>query len=613
MSKECRYIYYWFLLAFSTKASWPDKPAQHCSYCAESCFVCMPGYYGQHCDKECSSCNKEEICDRQNGTCVKRDVAISIESGWAYNCMLCNGECKSCFSGWYKINCTLECNNCDKDGCERLSGVCYNCAGGYCGTHCTERCPENCTDNGVCDRDSKVCLDGCKKGWWGDHCHIPCSEGCLQQECTFDGKECKHGCREGYYGGMCNHRNCSRRCQHCDVNYNCLECVNMFYGEKCSKRCNDGCKNGVCSRDGSCVCRDGYVGNDCFLKVQNTDYYMTTVRHSESCNCVPCNGQCSVCRPGWYGDECKHLCTNCNKDGCEKQTGICHKCKDGYYGYRCILCPENCSRIQNEPYCHPETGMCLHGCTPGWFGVYCNSTCSLGCLNRECNTAGTQCLNGCVDGRYGRLCNNTCSSYCMKQICHNDGTCLQGCKSGFSGEHCLERTRTQTDYISKMDLLIGGLSSLVIFIVIAIVVVCCLRRKRSKAMDGVEVREPTRHETASQHHDEQIDDIRSLRSESASSDHYDYIDDNDLHSISDSTAENIRTSPSAQYLHPQIERDDFNILVDQNEQCSLDIHRVYSSAYLHPVLEQCDHIDNVSICNHAEDFPNGNHCFQSTV
>ncbi|XP_041347357.1 uncharacterized protein LOC121367312 [Gigantopelta aegis] len=103
---------------------------------------------------------------------------------------------------------------------------------------------------------------------------------------------------------------------------------------------------------------------------------------------------------------------------------------------------------------------------------------------------------------------------------------------------------------------------------IAVVVVCCLRscyfRKRSKAMDRVEVREPTRHEAASLHHDEQIDDIRSLRSESASSDHYDYIDDNDLHSISDSTAENIRRSPSAQYLHPLIERDDFNILVDQN-------------------------------------------------
>ncbi|XP_041349693.1 protein draper-like [Gigantopelta aegis] len=303
MSKECRFIYCCFLLAFYAKTLWTDKLDQHCSYCVESCSVCLPGYYGQHCNKRCTVCGRDETCDRQNGNCVKIDFFANIGSDWAYYCMLCRGECKLCFSGWYGINCTRECKNCSIDGCNKTTGKCHKCAEGYYGTQCTDKCPENCGNNAICDRYTSVCLDGCKIGWWGDQCRIPCGEGCLNAECTFDGERCIHGCKEGYHGALCNIRSCSKGCQRCDDNYNCLECVNTFYGEKCSKRCNDGCSRGICSRDGSCVCRDGYAGNNCSLKVQTTNYYLTTVEVSESCNCVPCNGQCTLCRPGWYGNE----------------------------------------------------------------------------------------------------------------------------------------------------------------------------------------------------------------------------------------------------------------------------------------------------------------------
>ncbi|XP_041349688.1 multiple epidermal growth factor-like domains protein 10 [Gigantopelta aegis] len=154
--------------------------------------------------KQCRVCDQDEMCDHQNGNCVKRDHSMNISSIWAYNCALCSGQCKSCDSGWYGENCTERCINCGMDGCNRTTGICLECKSYYCGTNCTDTCPKTCSRSrekrSVCHRDSRYCLNGCQKGMWGDRCDIPCSKGCLNRNCRFDGT-CH--CRPGYTGSEC--------------------------------------------------------------------------------------------------------------------------------------------------------------------------------------------------------------------------------------------------------------------------------------------------------------------------------------------------------------------------------------------------------------------------
>ncbi|XP_041349684.1 platelet endothelial aggregation receptor 1-like isoform X2 [Gigantopelta aegis] len=154
--------------------------------------------------KQCRVCDQDEMCDHQNGNCVKRDHSLNISSIWAYNCALCSGQCKSCDSGWYGENCTERCINCELDGCNITTGICFQCNSYYCGTNCTETCPKTCsrsrTKRSVCHRDTRQCLSGCQKGMWGDRCDIPCSKGCWNRECHFDGT-CH--CIPGYTGSQC--------------------------------------------------------------------------------------------------------------------------------------------------------------------------------------------------------------------------------------------------------------------------------------------------------------------------------------------------------------------------------------------------------------------------
>ena len=46
-------------------------------------------------------------------------------------------------------------------------------------------------------------------------------------------------------------------------------------------------------------------------------------------------------------------------------------------------------------------------------------------------------LQACEDGYYGKECNSTCGHCFYQNDCfHENGTCLNGCKLGYSGELC---------------------------------------------------------------------------------------------------------------------------------------------------------------------------------
>lgn len=45
----------------------------------------------------------------------------------------------------------------------------------------------------------------------------------------------------------------------------------------------------------------------------------------------------------------------------------------------------------------------------------------------------------CVPGFYGWMCSSKCSRHCVNGECHHiNGTCLQGCNSGWKGDKCAE-------------------------------------------------------------------------------------------------------------------------------------------------------------------------------
>ncbi|XP_041349678.1 uncharacterized protein LOC121368970 isoform X2 [Gigantopelta aegis] len=154
-----------------------------------------------YCEGPCSACQPGYFGNHCHKKCspCDEDNSVNISATWTYNCASCGGHCKSCLSGWYGDNCTQRCINCGKDGCDKTTGICVQCKDAFHGTNCTERCPATCSQR-VCHRRTSVCLDGCQKGTWGDQCHMPCSSGCLDGECFFDGT-CH--CKPGYQGSEC--------------------------------------------------------------------------------------------------------------------------------------------------------------------------------------------------------------------------------------------------------------------------------------------------------------------------------------------------------------------------------------------------------------------------
>ncbi|XP_056017456.1 receptor-type tyrosine-protein phosphatase epsilon-like [Ostrea edulis] len=137
-------------------------------------------------------------------------------------------------------------------------------------------------------------------------------------------------------------------------------------------------------------------------------------------------------------------------------------CKEsGVYGYNCDLpCPNNCQELR----CDIINGTCW-GCTAGWLGEFCNTSCPAGyygvqcrstCTghcreNMSCNHTTGQCDYGCGNGWTGTHCNTecpaesygpdcmyNCSGQCLSYLPCNrtTGRCDGGCNSGYTGELC---------------------------------------------------------------------------------------------------------------------------------------------------------------------------------
>ena len=129
----------------------------------------------------------------------------------------------------------------------------------------------------------------------------------------------------------------------------------------------------------------------------------------------------------FHGSRCSNKCpTHC--ESCTNNT-FCPSCEAGWAGETCecnLNCSDRCGIY----------GLCNLGCIDGLYGLSCGQQCKASDCT-SCNQTTGNCTQ-CVAGKYGESCEKTCHSNCAMDECEIGGTCLQGCKAGFTGSTCFE-------------------------------------------------------------------------------------------------------------------------------------------------------------------------------
>ncbi|ELP86152.1 protein serine/threonine kinase, putative [Entamoeba invadens IP1] len=354
-----------------------DKTNGHCTSCysgkgisGNSCVVCQAGYYSL------------------NNQCEKCPLGTFTDSNGKDNCETCGDY------NFVNVTGSTTCLPCDTlcaVQCEKTSGNCSTCVGGYVATE------------GVC----KMCLGGtksnsitnlcdkCPAGTYSNNKSSSCSN-CKNLEFSLKGSSscqtCNSVCREcnstngnctacfdGY--GISNSFSCEM-CQEGTFSFDskCTNCEEMNYqdekGKTTCKKCNSSCStcdktNGKCT---NCKAGDGFNKTEgscttCTPKTYSTGNTSECVScQSECTNCFKETGYCSSCEDGFKTKENKCVscslngnCTSCNTTG-DEQNWVCKKCENGLYldNNNCILCEEiahcaSCSQTQKEClYCHED-------------------------------------------------------------------------------------------------------------------------------------------------------------------------------------------------------------------------------------------------------------------
>ena len=328
--------------------------------------------------------------------------------------MQCSGywACGECVSHRYGPSCQWNCYyDCKSQTC--TDGQCtYGCING-----------KYLSDSGQCKYCQTVCLscsDGhtctsCKQRKWGSTCQNDCSN-CKTGYCHIDNgcAECVDGYYRNYFdslqGYLCSV--CPETCTRCTSPNDCSACQSGYWGSSCQNDCNV-CKDSYCDRQYGCT-------TGC-----NTGYYQRSSSYPRYCDrcpekCLTCTSVniCSQCEEGYTGPVCQHDCKNCNGQLCNYNTGECSiVCSTTQFFEQtlkqCIDCPVNCAECSSSLSCS--------SCRNGYWGVTCQSACSLNCLNNICSKSNGRC-SGCNDGFFGLTCSESCLSTC--KTCTEYSSCL---------------------------------------------------------------------------------------------------------------------------------------------------------------------------------------------
>ncbi|XP_052763346.1 cell death abnormality protein 1-like isoform X3 [Mya arenaria] len=140
----------------------------------------------------------------------------------------------------------------------------------------------------------------------------------------------------------------------------------------------------------------------------------------------PCSYKCKKSMCDLHG--------NCMECADQNFTGsTCDRCIEGKYGYQCDLnCPLRCLSCDSATKCS--------SCKKGFNGLTCSvkMECPDNCYNDACLSSGI--CESCKNGFFGHYCNMFCSENCKYSTCSQDGTCINGCKEGFRGARCEQKT-----------------------------------------------------------------------------------------------------------------------------------------------------------------------------
>ncbi|XP_046376932.2 multiple epidermal growth factor-like domains protein 10 isoform X2 [Haliotis rufescens] len=341
------------------------------------------------------------------------------------------------------------------------------CLGGFFGDYCNKTCPQHCAGrrgdkHAACSQDIGQCLSGCVRGWYGNNCSKRCSKHCSTGVCNMLNGDCIDGCKGGFFGLDCKYK-CNARCQGgvCNGDGTC-DCKAGFAGRYCDFTCSTDCSGSECSvGEGAPVCSKGCVPGftgrycqqlcpeDCQRNlchqngscVSDTEPRALPLVDAEDNICLhhnPNTGLCDCCRTGWTGNNCNTKCDNCGHRSV--QNNGTHECKDsctkGTYG---VMCNETCSKTCADGSCHTKSGNCP-GCVLGYYGERCDKKCDRRCLQGGCYQHSSHCKL-CPYERYGSFCEDKCSFGCAGERCNKrTGECLHGCKQGYLGKKCIERS-----------------------------------------------------------------------------------------------------------------------------------------------------------------------------
>nr|XP_022315866.1 uncharacterized protein LOC111119720 isoform X2 [Crassostrea virginica] len=139
------------------------------------------------------------------------------------------------------------------------------------------------------------------------------------------------------------------------------------------------------------------------------------------------------CTNGSFGFNCSDICPNSCSGTCNKVTGQC-ACKTGFWG---AYCNETCSMRCKDKLCDSASGVCVD-CIPGNYGLGCNGQCSPGCQD-ICNTTSGFCQ--CKQGFYSDDCSLQCTENCNNRYCYQESgfcaSCIPGKYGNFCKENCL--------------------------------------------------------------------------------------------------------------------------------------------------------------------------------